>query len=242
MLLQYSKLTCIVLVKIAPKKFSNVFPIWLNSWLKIEQIATVYKITIAGKLDPSELRQKIGKKLKMIVNILSHNIDKEEIDIEQKHHCKKLPLKTALTRTGGNKKIHKSITRTGVISHGINAGDMKKFKCNGLMMHTNKQDTKEYQQTEMFLRKPVPGMSEEEYTIVTRKVAQHDNIGLLPRIPFDPRGRDFWTTIGCPFTGLFLCGYTVYDLTSIADKGIVSVNLMSSTIKEAGSPLKDVGK
>ncbi|MCD9646810.1 hypothetical protein HAX54_036993 [Datura stramonium] len=112
MLPQFSRLACIVPVKVVLKEFSNAFTICM-----IEENDTVYKVTMAGKFDPFKLRQKMEKKLKKTVKLISPKLDKVEIGIEQKHKCKELPQTTAVLKLplncdACNEKIHKIITRT----------------------------------------------------------------------------------------------------------------------------------
>ncbi|XP_055836051.1 heavy metal-associated isoprenylated plant protein 3-like [Solanum dulcamara] len=89
----------------------------LNSSMKIEENGAVYKVTMAGKFNPSKLREKMEKKLKKTVKIISPELDKEEIEIQQMYKCKELPLPTTVLKLplncdACNEKIHKIITRT----------------------------------------------------------------------------------------------------------------------------------
>ncbi|XP_015058036.1 heavy metal-associated isoprenylated plant protein 3-like [Solanum pennellii] len=86
----------------------------LNSWMKIEENGAVYKVTMTGKFDPLKLRQKMERKLKKIVKIISPKLDIEETEIQQKYKCNETiaVYKLPLNCDACNEKIHKIITRT----------------------------------------------------------------------------------------------------------------------------------
>lgn len=55
----------------------------MNSSMKIEESREVYMVTMTGKFDPLKLRQKMEKKLKKTVKLISPKLDKEDTEIEQ---------------------------------------------------------------------------------------------------------------------------------------------------------------
>ncbi|KAK6776569.1 hypothetical protein RDI58_027570 [Solanum bulbocastanum] len=86
----------------------------LNSWMKIEENGAVYKVTMAGKFDPSKLRQKMERRLKKMVKLISPKLDNEETEIQQKYNCNETTavFKLPLNCDACNEKIHKIVTRT----------------------------------------------------------------------------------------------------------------------------------
>ncbi|XP_009757410.2 heavy metal-associated isoprenylated plant protein 3 [Nicotiana tabacum] len=90
----------------------------LNSSIKMEENETAYKATLVGKFDPVKLLQKIEKKLKKKVTLISPKPDKEENKIDRKHKCKEPSVTTAVFKLplncdACNEQIYKIITRTG---------------------------------------------------------------------------------------------------------------------------------
>ncbi|OIT31016.1 PREDICTED: heavy metal-associated isoprenylated plant protein 3-like [Nicotiana attenuata] len=86
--------------------------------MKIEANGTTYKVTVIGKFDPVKLRQKIEKKLKKKVTLISPKLGKEENEIDQKHICKEPSVTTAVFKLplncdSCNEQIYKIITLTG---------------------------------------------------------------------------------------------------------------------------------
>lgn len=60
--------------------------------MKIEENGAVYKVTMAGKFNPSKLREKMEKKLKKTVKLISPELDKEKIEIQQMYKCKEVTI------------------------------------------------------------------------------------------------------------------------------------------------------
>lgn len=61
--------------------------------MKIEENGAVYKVTMTGKFDPSKLQQKMERKLKKIVKIISPKLDIEETEIQKKYKCNEVMIR-----------------------------------------------------------------------------------------------------------------------------------------------------